>query len=89
MAWDNSTRRARLPKDWATTRARVLRRDPTCAHCHINTSVEVDHITAGDNHNDTNLQGLCRHCHTRKTIAEREANRPQRRRPPEAHPGTS
>lgn len=84
--WANSNRRDELPKDWPRIRARILRRDPTCAACGLNASVDVDHITPGDNHDPANLQGLCRHCHKRKTIAERP--RPaSARRPDEAHPG--
>lgn len=81
--WANSTRRDRLPRDWARTRARILHRDPNCQACGLNAAVDVDHIQSGDNHDDTNLQGLCRHCHQTKTINER----PTRQRPPgNAHP---
>lgn len=88
--WANSNRRNELPRDWHRIRARILRRDPTCKACGLNASVDVDHITPGDNHDPANLQGLCRHCHKQKTIAERPPSPGQykpRRRPPEAHPG--
>lgn len=85
--WANSNRRQQLPPNWQTLRARILRRDPTCQNCGLNASVDVDHITPGNNHHPDNLQGLCRHCHRAKTIQERDANRPQRARPEEPHPG--
>ena len=90
MPWDNSNRRAQLPPNWAAIRAQILRRDPTCRACNYNASVDVDHITPGDNHNPDNLQGLCRHCHKLKTITERPLSGSaykSPKRPPEAHPG--
>jgi len=87
-AWANSTRAARLPRNWRQLRTRILQRDPTCRICHTNTAVEVDHIKPGDNHNPDNLQGLCVPCHQAKTTSERDAAQPRRARPPEPHPGT-
>ena len=84
--WANSTRRSRLPADWPKIRARILQRDPLCRlayDCCTGRSTEVDHVVRGDNHADHNLQGVCSECHKRKTQAEK----PQRKRPPEQHPG--
>jgi 5-methylcytosine-specific restriction protein A len=54
--WKGSSRSARLPGNWATLRAAVLRRDnhqctrltngQRCPH----PATEVDHIRAGDDH---------------------------------------
>lgn len=74
-AWQGSTRRSRLPKNWPTLRRKVLAAQPTCAHCHKLPATDVDHIVAGDNHDLANLQGLCSPCHTRKTVAERDRRR--------------
>lgn len=89
MSWADSDRRARLPGNWRRQiRPFILHRDPTCRlawpGCTV-TSTEVDHITPGDNHHPSNLQGLCTPCHKAKTQTER----PQRstKRTPEPHPG--
>lgn len=95
MAWETSTRRQRLPKDWPTRRRRVLRRDPTCQlrfDCCTKVSTEVDHKNRGDDHRMENLQGVCGPCHKRKTAGEAAEARaqnppPSRRRPTEEHPG--
>lgn len=78
-AWTGSTRRARLPKDWARIRARVLRRDryqcqaPGCSA----RATDVDHIVNDDNHSESNLQALCAPHHKAKTA--RESARARRR----------
>lgn len=74
-AWKGSDRRARLPRDWQRTRQRILRRDPICKACGTSPSTDVDHMAAGDNHDDSNLQGLCKGCHARKSSAEGRAAR--------------
>lgn len=96
MSWAGSDRRDRLPADWKRRAARIRRRDPYCKcagcpkcssfklGCHLATT-DVDHIVAGDDHSDGNLQGLCNPCHKHKTGAERE--RITRRRPTGRHPG--
>ena len=72
-------------------RRHVLERDRGVCHvCGLPGSDEVDHVVAGDNHDETNLAAI--HgipCHRDKTILEREAKRPKRNRPPEGHPGLS
>lgn len=97
LSWDNSDRRARLPRDWKQRAARIRKRDPYCKcrgcpKCSVAIDVgcdrpttDVDHIVAGDNHADDNLQGLCRECHKHKTGAERP--RVTMRRPSGQHPG--
>ena len=89
MTWTGSTRRDRLPKNWAALRRYVLERDQfMCYVCRLGGADEVDHVQAGDNHHETNLAAI--HsvpCHRRKTIEEREAKRFKRTRPTERHPG--
>ncbi|GAA4981328.1 hypothetical protein GCM10023317_05160 [Actinopolymorpha pittospori] len=96
MAWEGSTRRARLPDDWPVRRLRVLRRDGY--RCQVRDELgvlcgepgnEVDHISPGDDHGYDNLQTICRWHHGRKTAAEGNAarRRVSRARPAESHPG--
>ena len=60
---------------WRNLRKRVLSDEPFCRHCKekgiIQESQEVDHID-GDrtNNSRSNLQGLCKSCHSAKTIKE-------------------
>lgn len=91
--WRWNTKRAeRLPSNWHSVRSRVLSRDGyVCQICHRSVATEVDHIVHGDNHDLSNLQGVCSACHRRKTQAEAaEAQRrrlARRYRPVERHPG--
>lgn len=63
---------------WDRTRRLVLREEPVCRHClaieRTSLSTDVDHIIpmseGGDAWDRVNLQGLCRECHSRKTVAE-------------------
>lgn len=63
---------------WARLRAQVLREQPICAGLNGHTcdapSEHCDHIVAlrngGRPYDRTNIQGLCRPCHSRKTAAE-------------------
>lgn len=97
MAWHNSTRRQRLPKDWPTRVTAVKRRaQGLCEATHhtpdcTGQGQDVDHITQGDDHSLTNLQYLSRQCHDAKTRSENAArNRLHaalKRRPAEPHPG--
>lgn len=71
-AWATSTRRSRLPKDWAKIRRRVLARDGhRCqwSGC-MAEAAEVDHVVRGDDHSLANLQALCRPHHQEKTQSE-------------------
>lgn len=77
MAWDGSTRRSRLPKDWPRIRARVLRRDKGVCQARLSdgrlcghVATDVDHIIPGDDHSLTNLQALCTWHHARKSATE-------------------
>ena len=69
--------------DWAWSRfARSYRqRHPLCAacerQCRVTASEQVDHIVplsvwTGGKYDESNLQALCRTCHSRKTVHERE-----------------
>ncbi|WP_084457690.1 HNH endonuclease [Nocardia caishijiensis] len=93
--WENSTRKDRLPPDWARRRSQALRRDgrrcqirdPECS----DTATEVDHVIQGDDHSLPNLRAVCTGCHRRKTsrdgVARRQALRAARLRPRDRHPG--
>lgn len=76
-AWNGSTRRARLPKDWPRIRARVLRRDRhSCTMTFSDGRIcgapanQVDHVEPGDDHGMANLRALCEWCHTHKSSSE-------------------
>lgn len=89
--WATSTRRLRLPRDWARIRRDILDRDGY--RCRLGSPVctieatEVDHIARGDDHRESNLQAVCRNCHARKSSFEGAAAKPKRLRPAERHPG--
>lgn len=77
MAWQGSTRRARLPRNWRTLRARVLRRDGYICQARFSEgqlcgqpATDVDHIEPGDDHSMANLRALCAWCHARKSATE-------------------
>lgn len=64
---------------WRKLRASFLLRNPLCVHCRdagkITPANEVDHIIPhrGDMekfYDQSNLQGLCKPCHSRKTATE-------------------
>lgn len=94
MAWDTSNRKAELPYDWAARRIRVLRRDGykcqaldsqgiMCGHA----ANQVDHKERGNNHDEDNLQSLCRWHHARKSSQEgAEARRPRAKQAREQEP---
>ena len=64
-------------------RRRILQQEPLCRHCmqrgHVTEALEVDHIIPlhkwtdpnKNPHADSNLQPLCKDCHTKKSIEER------------------
>ena len=65
------------PRD--ASRLMVLRRDPLCVTCRaagyvpVNAATQADHIkpvAEGGTNELSNLQGLCRSCHSRKTARE-------------------
>lgn len=56
---------------WRKIRAEILQRDPVCVICHAARSDTVDHILTkarGGTDDPRNLRGLCRQCHSRKTV---------------------
>lgn len=93
MSWYTSDRLERLPSDWDSIRAKVLRRDPVCKDPEGCTaeSEEADHIERGDDHRLANLQGLCSHHHAKKSAREGNDAKARlkalRKRPVERHPG--
>ena len=57
---------------WRRRRALFLAKHPDCAHCGV-PAVDVDHIVPrrqGGGEDERNLQGLCRSCHSRKTVTQ-------------------
>jgi 5-methylcytosine-specific restriction protein A len=99
--WSGSDRRQRLPANWAQIRRRILRRDEgRCTErdqygkrCE-EAATEVDHIIAGDNHDEANLRSLCSWHHARKSGQEGAAAKAAIRRRhdrkfrrTEGHPG--
>ena len=63
-------------KEWRNIRNYILLRDPLCIKCAeagtITPSVDVDHIDGDNSNNDySNLQGLCKSCHSKKTYLEK------------------
>jgi 5-methylcytosine-specific restriction endonuclease McrA len=76
--WQGSTRRSRLPKNWAQIRFRVLRRDgsrcqwvreDTGQMCGLH-ATEVDHIVPSGSDDLSNLRSLCSYHHALKSSAE-------------------
>lgn len=99
MAWNTSTRRTRLPKDWPDIRKRIkARADGICEHrdhrgvrC-TQPGTECHHLGADTDHRDHMLQWICTPHH--KTITQAQARAAQhakytaaKKRKPEAHPG--
>ena len=55
---------------WRRIRARVLALNSICTVCHLAPSNTVDHRISkkrGGTDDESNLQALCRECHSRKT----------------------
>lgn len=87
-------RRTPLPTDWPHIRRTILQRDPTCKLAYpelcTTTSTQVDHIDDDANHQPTNLRGVCKPCHDKRSERQRLdalGVGPGRRRPIEQHPG--
>ena len=79
-AYLGSTRKERLPRDWSTRRAIVLKRDNSiCYLCGETGADTVDHIVAGDDHALENLAAVhdrvAPHCHRYKTSQDAHAAR--------------
>lgn len=67
------------PANWEKLRRVVLQRDPVCKGCELEVSTEVDHIMPlerGGKNELTNLQGLDKTCHSRKTAFEQRIKDP-------------
>ena len=69
--WERGgTRDQRLPRNWPTLRATVLRRDGhACYLCGAH-ATEVDHVIHGDDHRLSNLAAICTACHRHKSATE-------------------
>jgi len=76
--WDNYNERQRFykSKDWQQLRTYIIYRDPLCKQCEkegiLKSSVDIDHIEdiIDKPHlrlEPSNLQGLCKECHSQKT----------------------
>ncbi|MAG35262.1 MAG: HNH endonuclease [Dehalococcoidia bacterium] len=67
-----SSRRRRYGPAWRALRAQVLAEEPFCRSCGSPTpATDVDHITPkriGGTDARYNLQGLCKPCHSAKTL---------------------
>jgi len=70
-------RKKRLGRLWQKKRAVVLAGEPLCRECRRAKATEVDHIIPWEQFRDkryadaaTNLQPLCKSCHSRKTASE-------------------
>ena len=62
---------------WRKVRNHFIQQHPLCAHCLKNGEAtlaqEVDHIlplSQGGTHDESNLQSLCKSCHSRKSAKE-------------------
>jgi 5-methylcytosine-specific restriction protein A len=77
--WASSNRRAELPRGWAKTRARILRRDPICTICGMDFSTQCHHVDDKHDHRDSNLAGVCQPCHT--TLTTQQAAQARRTNP--------
>jgi 5-methylcytosine-specific restriction enzyme A len=67
LPYANSDRRTRLPRNWATLRKRVLKRDGYSCYICGDFANEVDHIRAGDDNDPENLAAICHPCHMSKS----------------------
>jgi 5-methylcytosine-specific restriction endonuclease McrA len=92
-----SSRTTPLPKDWATIRRRILRRDDhTCTWADRGQrcgqpATDVDHIGDPNDHSDGNLRALCSPHHRKRSASQggtaAAARRIPRNRPQGKHPG--
>jgi 5-methylcytosine-specific restriction endonuclease McrA len=63
-----------MPPGWGATRARILRRDPTCRICWAAPATEVHHTQPGAE-DDAHLIGACHPCHHAASQAQAAAAR--------------
>ncbi|MEM8574196.1 MAG: HNH endonuclease [Pseudomonadota bacterium] len=86
--WFRPSRMVQRDKRWPALRLEALRRDGfKCVSCGAAAPLEVDHIKPVRTHPElgfelSNLQTLCRSCHTRKTREDLGAppENPERRK---------
>lgn len=56
---------------WRRLRRAQLSRQPVCQRCDSQLATDVDHIDGNNQNNDlSNLQSLCKSCHSKKTYHE-------------------
>jgi len=67
-----------MPPGWAATRARILRRDPTCRLCLAAPSTEVHHLLGPGSEADHQLAGVCHPCHQHESQRQAAAARAAR-----------
>jgi len=100
MAWEGSTRRQTLGKDYFRNRAIVMRRDGKRCQLRIpglciGDATDCDHIGDRLDHRPENMRAACRPCHLKRSgeqggAAAGQAARARaatRKRPAEPHPG--
>jgi 5-methylcytosine-specific restriction enzyme A len=63
-----------MPRGWAATRARVLRRDPICRLCGAAPSTEAHHTQPG-NEAEATIVGACSPCHRAVSLQQAAAAR--------------
>ena len=94
--WSGSTRRYRLPPNWNILREQTKVRAGNQCEATLNDGrrcpdqgTDCDHIVAGDNHELSNLQWLCRWHHNKKSAREgqKSSRRITEKHPREKHPG--
>lgn len=74
-SWSGGAHGRAMPRGWAATRARILRRDGhRCRRCGAPALI-ADHIDRHGGEQDENLQALCQPCSDTKTQAEAAAAR--------------
>ena len=94
--WHGSTRKQRLPPNWATLRTQTeTRAHGRCEatrigrHHHTDCTgfgTDCDHITPGDDHSPQNLCWLSHPCHKAKTADESRTRNRARTRTPATRP---
>ncbi len=71
---DPSRQKVYQSRRWRGVRLQVLKEHPWCQNCGINIATDVDHVVAladdGDPYDRSNLQALCKRCHSSKTMTE-------------------
>lgn len=82
MTWDGGLGKPMRGHEWGKSRGGSWTRtaklhkacNPTCAHCGAITDLESDHIVPlhkGGTNAWSNLQSLCKECHVRKSLRDK------------------